>query len=112
MTQQTMFDDFDKQRMVQPDRPIKPPHNGTETSKAAAEAIAGKSGTKRRMVYDYVKQCGEHGATRGEIHKALGVKESTVCGRVSELLLDGLLIGDGERPNEDNNSCEVLKAIQ
>ena len=107
MTQQTMFDDFDRQRMVQPDRPIKPPHNGTETSKAAAEAIALISGDQRRKVYDFIKSRGEEGATRKEIERGVGITTQSACPRMDELKRDGLIVKVGET----REGCQAWRAV-
>ena len=112
MTQQTMFDDFDRQRMVQPDRPIKPPHNGTETSKAAAEAIALISGDQERLVYDYIASKGELGATNGETSRALGVPEKSVSPRTNALARKGKIVKGEQRRNENNRLCQAWKVAK
>ena len=82
--------------------PIRPPAVPVRTSIAAAEAIAEMAGTLRGQVYDYLVQCGAHGATRQEIADALSMKLQTVCGRMGELkalhlVWEGDDIRDGRR---------------
>ena len=111
MTQQTMFDDFDRQRMVQPDRPIKPPHNGTETSKAAAEKVATKTTERREMIYAFIADQGESGAINNEIANEFGLEIQSVCPRVNELAKQGLIVKNGTRENANGNRCTIWRAV-
>ena len=61
------------------------PHNGTDTSRAAAEFIRPHAPSLREQVFQYVASQGFNGATIEEIADALGIKQATVCGRVNEL---------------------------
>ena len=62
-----------------------PPFQKTRTSRAAAAAIAEMAGTVRGEVFSFLEGRGLEGATIEEISIGLELKESTVCGRLSEL---------------------------
>lgn len=63
------------------------PHNGTATSRAAAVLQGqGRRQSNRERVVAFVWQCGARGATREEVADALGMRLSSVCGRVGEEL--------------------------
>lgn len=73
-----------------------PPHNGTATSKAAADRIAPKAGTMRARVLEAIRLA-PNGLTRAEVVARVGIKENSVNGRCSELLGAGLVREDGQR---------------
>jgi hypothetical protein len=62
-----------------------PAHNGTPTSRAAAERIEPAAGTLRRQVLDYIRARGEQGATDEEMQDALRMNPSTQRPRRIEL---------------------------
>lgn len=68
-----------------------PPHNGTPTSQAAAEAIKPNAGTLRAMVLEYLESCGERGATDEEMQRALQLPGNTQRPRRQELEKMGLI---------------------
>lgn len=68
------------------------PHNGTPTSKAAAEAIAPTAATLRAKVLAFIRECGERGATDEEIQNALDMVGNTERPRRGELSA-AMLIG-------------------
>ena len=111
MTQQTMFDDFDKQRMVQPDRPIKPPHNGTETSKAAAGKVATKSEERREAFFSFIKSRGELGAINDEIAIHFGLPIQSVCPRMNELARDKRIVKGERRRNQSGSLCQAWRVV-
>ena len=80
--------------------PTPPPHNGTETSKAAARRIAPHVSAMRAQVYDAICMAGPAGSTRSDIANAAGIKKDTVNARVSELLTRGLVKQIGKRDGE------------
>ena len=61
MTDRSLFDD----------PPDKPPHNGTDTSRLAAELAKPFVGKQRERVFEFIKSQGDHGATDEEIQTAL-----------------------------------------
>lgn len=71
-----------------------PPHNGTDTSRAAAEAIAPHAPNLRDQVFDYIRAQGVKGATIDEVSIGMGLKTATVCPRFYEL--KGGAYGNGE----------------
>jgi len=78
---------------VKPAVPLPPaPHNGTDTSRAAAMALSPDwRATVCGRVLTYIESRGAMGATREEISKALEIKEASVCGRVADLRRMGLI---------------------
>lgn len=63
-----------------------PPHNGTTTSRAAADGARGHAHADRVRILAYLVAQGDHGATREEIEAALTMNGNTVRPRVAELL--------------------------
>ena len=80
--------------------PAPPPHNGTETSKAAARKVAPHVSAMRAQVYDAICMAGPGGITRSELAACTGIKKDTVNARVSELLTRGLVKQVGKRDGE------------
>jgi len=78
--------------------PHDPPHNGTDTSAAAAESVREKATRLRRLVFETVAREFPGGLTRQEIESLTGLAGNTVRPRVWELVLDyGLLRDTDER---------------
>ena len=87
------------------------PHNGSPTSRAAAEAITLTAGTLRALVMTYIRDQGEHGATRQEIEDALQISGDTIRPRCKELLAMGLIHATtATRPTVAGRSAVVLEA--
>lgn len=61
------------------------PHNGTETSRAAAERIRPEARRMREVIYAAIKAAGFQGLTRPEIEAKTGYAGNTVRPRVIEL---------------------------
>jgi hypothetical protein len=75
----------------------KPPFQDTsDTSEAAAGAIAGGAGTLRLKVFEAIKKSSS-GLTNDEIEVQLVMRIQTVSARVRELVLTGWLIDSGRR---------------
>jgi hypothetical protein len=86
------------------------PHNGTPTSKAAAESLSAESTyTIRETIYRFIASSGD-GATREEIEEALGIGGNTVRPRVRELLAAFRLREYGERKTRSGRNAAVLTA--
>ena len=78
------------------------------TSALAALNALPKSGSKRRRVYEYLRQCG--GATDEEIERALGISGNTVRPTRGSLVKDKFVIAtDLERPTISGNMAIVWK---
>lgn len=75
------------------------PHNGSETSRAAAEAVveSGQGVRQTRAVLYALRLQRKNGLTRKELAHATGIVESTVCARVGWLLESGLAMESGTR---------------
>ncbi len=61
------------------------PHNGTETSRAAASQIREHAPILRQRILDYIRDRGVNGATADEIEVATGLAGNTVRPRLCEL---------------------------
>lgn len=87
-------------------------HNGTPTSKAAAESMSPVTAkTIRNAILAYIQVCGENGATRDEIERYMGIDGNTVRPRVAELLSMGKVKGcDRTRKTFSGRMAEVLVA--
>ena len=80
------------------------------TSASAALNALPKSGSKRRRVYEYLKQTG--GATDEEIERALGISGNTVRPTRGSLVKDKFVIAtDLERLTLAGNMAIVWKAL-
>ncbi|MBI4695540.1 MAG: hypothetical protein HY749_16100 [Gammaproteobacteria bacterium] len=85
-----------------------PYQRDSATSKAAAEAIEPRAGTKRAIVLAFIRGRGALGATNEEISAGCGLQIQTVCPRVVELR-ECKLIKDGltRRPTQSGNNAVV-----
>lgn len=85
-------------------------HNAQATSVMAAEKALPKSGTKRRLVYDFIERRGLQGATDDEIETVLGIDGNTVRPTRGGLVEDGYIINTGTtRKNKHGNECIVWR---
>ena len=69
-------------------------HNNTKTSKDSFEAVKPKLKTRREQVYEFIKS---RPATNYEISEELGYPLSSICARVRELQILGLVTDSGKR---------------
>lgn len=76
------------------DRTI-PYKRGSETSKAAAELVRPKTPSYRAAIEGFLKGRGAQGATNDEVMATLSIQIQTVCPRMKELRVDGLVIDSG-----------------
>lgn len=60
------------------------PHNGTETSRAAAESMAPRRETDEARIIAFVRRC-PTGATCDEVEAALGMTHQTASARINGL---------------------------
>lgn len=89
---------------------VKVAHNAQATSVMAAEKALPKSGTKRRLVYDFIERRGMQGATDDEIESVLGIDGNTVRPTRGGLVEDGYIINTGTtRKNKHGNECIVWR---
>lgn len=89
------------------DYPHEPGWRDAETSREAAEAIAGIAGTLRRLVFDYIRT--HPGRTADDIAAALKMSTRTIQPRVSELRALGLIINDGRGRNPSGHAAHLWK---
>lgn len=81
--------------------PPPPAQRHSYTSRGAADHIAGKAGTLRARLYDWLAARGEQGATDEEAALALGMGGSTARPRRIELQRRGLVRDSGRtRPTQ------------
>jgi DNA-binding MarR family transcriptional regulator len=77
-----------------------PPHaKDSDTSKLAAKLIKKKVGALSQDVYHALLAKGNRGATAFEIVQETGMLLQTVCPRIRELVLKGLVRDSGMRRN-------------
>lgn len=89
---------------------IKVAKNAQRTSIMAAEKALPRTGTKRRLVYDFIERCGLRGATDDEIQATLGIDGNTVRPTRGSLVDDGYIIDTGTtRKNKHGNECIVWR---
>ncbi len=83
------------------------PHSAT--SRAAASKIDARTG--RKLVLDFLLECGEQGATDEQIQQATGLDGSTERPRRISLVADGFVIDSGrERKTEHGRNAVVWRA--
>lgn len=86
------------------------PHNGTLTSFRAAQSIAPHVGPMQQRILDYIRENGP--STEEEISLGAGMRLSSVCGRVNELVHQkGLLADTGEVRRTSSGRFAVVWGI-
>lgn len=85
------------------------PARPSDTSRAAARAIAPKLGRLRAAALEAIRAAGERGLTADEVAETLGIKVLTARPRCSELLKQFHLIVDSEhrRPSSEGKPMTV-----
>lgn len=85
----------------------------SETSRRAAEHIAGKTPTLRTKILDWIRDQGAWGATREEIEIELHIDGNTVRPRVAELLrMHAIFVApEATRPTLAGLQAEILVAL-
>jgi len=84
-------------------------HGGNAESMAAHASIVPTKAAMRARVVEYVRSCGEHGATVDEIELALGLSHQTVSARATEAKAGGELVTAGvRRPTRSGRPAAVL----
>lgn len=93
--------------------PLTPPARAgaPETSRLAADRIAGHARTLRARVLAFIMQQGAHGATDDEAEAVLGIKPQTYTPRRGELVALELVVDSGRRrPTSSGRSAVVWVA--
>ena len=84
-----------------------PPHNGSSTSRAAAESILPHISIQEAVVMRYIAGRLD-GATREECSLGTGLRLASVCARANRLIAGGLLAERGERRGSSGRMAAVL----
>lgn len=84
-----------------------PPHNGTPTSRAAADSIVPHRKTMKDRVSDFIGSCGFRGATDEEIQEGTGMNPSTERPRRQELEKDKVIKSAGTRWTKSGREAKV-----
>lgn len=88
-----------------------PPHNGTATSKAAAESIRAYRGRHLTKIFTFIEGRGFGGATRDEIERELHIGGNTVRPRVKELIELGTVKElEAQRKTKSGRNAFILVA--
>ena len=87
-------------------QPPKPPHNGTPTSKAAADSVADVAGSLRGVVLEAVRRAPQ-GLTCDEAEVALSMRHQTCSARFRELVQAGLIRQTGTRATRSGRQAAV-----
>lgn len=100
MTQRTLFD-----------KPL--PHNGCETSKAAAESKRLRAGAQQQRVLECLQQAGDTGMTDEQIQVALGLSGDSERPRRRKLVELGLVADSGEvRETTSGHAAVIWVAVR
>lgn len=89
------------------DYPHEPGWRDPETSREAAEAIAGIAGSLRRLVYDEIRR--HPLQTADDIAAALRMTTRAIQPRVSELRTLGLIVNDGRGKNPSGHAAHLWR---
>lgn len=73
------------------------PHNGSPTSREAAQRIAPTAKSIRAAVLKHIVMCGPRGCTDEECQRALSLRVQTQTARRNELMRQGLVRDSGQR---------------
>jgi hypothetical protein len=89
-----------------------PPHNGTPTSRAAANEIEPVAGKARAAVLEYLLSRGMEGATADEIERGTSYSGNTIRPRLVELRrLGSVEKTDATRPTRSGRRSAVWMAL-
>ncbi len=87
-------------------------HNGTPTSKAAAESMRHLSVTVRNRVYEHLLEQADYGATAAEIEDTMCIAGNTLRPRLVELRQAGRIEDSGRtRPTPSGRQAVVWVAV-
>lgn len=93
---------------VDENRPGLRHRDAPDTERAAARAVAPRSGTQRARVYAAVAAAGAAGMTDWQIADTAGVLRSAVCARRNELVRDGFVMDSSRRRVERTGSKAIV----
>ena len=96
-----------------PDKPPpRIPHNGTPTSRIAAQQAKAFAASQQQQVFAFIEQAGEHGATDQEIETALGIAGNSVRPRRRKLVELGRVKASGDLRLTHSNSPAVVWIVK
>lgn len=107
MKQGSLWDVLEARHIAEP----MPPHNGTETSREAAESVRDDVGRQEAMILALLDEAGSDGMTDDEIEVATGLRHESASARRRGLVLKGLVVDSGKvRPTRRGRKavCWVL----
>lgn len=117
MTTQTLFGNIDPSGPYHDPGRSDPPHNRTDTSRAAAESIRHESAKCEAIALCIVRNSGRRGVTNEEISERSAqygrhMTVQCVCGRTNRLAAKGQIVDSGERrPGASGRKAKVWKAV-
>jgi hypothetical protein len=93
---------------------IRPPaRRGEDTQAAGAAAISTAAPRLRGKVLAMLRARGSQGATIEEISELIHARICTVCGRIGELRMEGLVTDSGQRrPGRSGVRAKVFTTIR
>ncbi len=105
-TERTLFPDDDPDKL-----PPKLPHNGTTTSKLAADSMRCSAGAQQQRVLECLQQAGDAGLTDEEIQRALDLSGNSERPRRSKLVELGLVRNTGLMRKTNSGHAAVVWAV-
>lgn len=106
MTERTLFDDDDPGKV-----PPKLPHNGTLTSKIAAQSMRSSAGAQQQRVLECLQQAGDAGLTDEELQAALDLSGNSERPRRRKLVELGLVKDSGTMRKTGSNHAAVVWCV-
>ncbi len=84
-------------------------HRTSPLSRQAARRAEPRAGTRKADVLNYVRSCGQRGATREQLSLELGIAIQSICPAVRALLDEGHIVETAEsRPTKQHAAAAVL----
>lgn len=111
MTERTLFDTDDPGNP--PDKPLPPrlPHNGTLTSRIAAQSMRCSAGAQQQRVLECLQQAGDAGLTDEEIQRGLDLSGNSERPRRAKLVELGLVRNTGLMRKTNSGHAAVVWAV-
>lgn len=88
--------------------PNHPGFRDTDTSREAAERVAGRAGAIRGRVLAAIREAGASGLTTNECVERLGIDRDTLQPRTSELRATGEIVDSGMRRHNGNGRKAIV----
>ncbi len=98
------------------DTPYVPPHNRTDTSKAAAKSVRKTVGLQMAQVLAHIRAAGMQGRTTDEVEAIMDGRHQAISARVHDLDKAGMIYcTDDEadrRPTRSGRKARIYRAIE